>query len=91
MHTACSDPKEIPQHFYGNYFDSSGKEYWTCLIQKDQIIYKNNFWNYKIKSSSEKVIELQISNKSEDKIKLQVHKQDSIYTIVTDNEEITCI
>lgn len=86
----CSKPEVISSEFIGNYFDTTGTDYWTCSIFADYLIYENDFWNYKIKASSEKEIKLQIFNKSGDKRRIKISKADTSYILNDGKQEIIC-
>ncbi len=86
----CSNSYEIPKYFYGNYFDTTGLNYWVCLIHEDFVVYENDFWSYKIKSISESEIELRVYKESGEKKRVKVSKSDTYYTLFDGNQEIIC-
>ena len=86
----CSNSKEIPNGFFGSYFDTTGTNYWTCSIFADYLVYDNDFWSYKIKSSSENEIKLLIYKESGEKKKVKVSKPDTHYTFFDGKQEFIC-
>ncbi len=90
VQVGCSNSNDIPKEFYGNFFDITGTKFWTCSIFEHYIVYDNDFWNYKIKSTSENEIKLLISSESGEKKNLKISKADAHYKISDGSQDFTC-
>ncbi len=86
----CKKSPDIPVVFQGNYFDITGTKYWACSILPDYLVYENDFWEYKIISSSENGIKFKLRNTAGDRKKLKISKEDSLFKIVDLGESYLC-
>ena len=81
---------DIPDELVGNWFDTSGQEYWKYGIQKSFFIADNKFWDYQQIRVRDSIYQLTLTSGDQQK-RIELLKIDALTFRAIENGEATFV